>query len=57
MNSAISIEKKKKPIPPPIIAIHATTCCFLVIFKKRLNSLLNLIDKFQTVIIRMTVRE
>jgi len=34
MNSVISIEKKKNPIPPAIIAIQEITCLFLDIMKR-----------------------
>jgi len=38
INSAISIEKKKNPIPPAISAIQEIICLFLDITKKILQT-------------------
>ena len=52
MNSAISIEKKKKPIPPPMIAIHAAICLILDIQLESFNLIIESNCPPQTIIIR-----
>jgi len=46
INSAISIEKKKKPIMPPIIPTQARIFLDLDIWQNIINTLLNLIEFF-----------